>query len=290
MLFLQLLATGIQTGALYALTAAGFALIFGATGISHGAHGATFALAGYVFAACVNGGLGWPIGCGLAAIVAVGFGLGMELLVYRPIQRHEASFFTVFVAALGAVIVVQSFIEIVFGRGFTSVTTSMTRAVEVVPGFFLAPVFAVVIIAAILMFGSVILFLERTQTGLGLRALSENTEQLRAYGLSSRRLSTIAFALGSLLTVPAAVLTAATSGLGSSIGAHVMLISLAASVVGGIGNLRGAACAGLLLGVTESLVVSFLDTQWSEAAGFVLLFAFILFRPNGLFGRSASAK
>ena len=58
----------------------------------------------------------------------------------------------------------------------------------------------------------------------------------------------------------------------------------------GDGNLRGAACAGLLLGVTESLVVSFLDTQWSEAAGFVLLFAFILFRPNGLFGRSASAK
>ena len=118
MLFLQLLATGIQTGALYALTAAGFALIFGATRIFHVAHGATFALAGYVFAASVNGGLGWPIGCVLAAIVAVSFGLGMELLVYRPIQRHVASVFTVFVAALGAVIVVQSCIEIVFGRGF----------------------------------------------------------------------------------------------------------------------------------------------------------------------------
>ncbi len=188
------------------------------------------------------------------------------------------------------VVVVQSFIEVVFGRGFVSVSTSMTRAVQILPGLYLAPVFWVVIAAAVLMFGSVILLLERTQMGLGLRALSENPDLVRAYGLSSQRLSTIAFALGSLMAVPAAVLTAATSGLGSSIGAHVMLISLAASVVGGIGSLRGAAFAGLLLGVAESIVVSFLDTQWSEAAGFLLLFAFILFRPSGLFGRSAPAR
>ncbi len=220
----------------------------------------------------------------------MGFGLGMEALVYRPIQRHEASFFTVFVAALGMVVVVQSFIEVVFGRGFVSVSTSMTRAVQILPGLDLAPVFRVVIAAAVLMFGSVILLLERTQMGLGLRALSENPDLVRAYGLSSQRLSTIAFALGSLMAVPAAVLTAATSGRGSSIGAHVMLISLAASVVGGIGSLHGAAFAGLLLGVAESIVVSFLDTQWSEDAGFLLLFAFILFRPSGLFGRSAPAR
>ena len=106
MLTLQLLLGGLQNGALYALTAAGFALIFGATKVFHVAHGAAFTLAGYVFLFAWNAG--WPAALGvLAAIVAaVLFGIGMERLVYRPIQRHEGSFFTVFVAAFGVSIAV----------------------------------------------------------------------------------------------------------------------------------------------------------------------------------------
>ncbi len=88
--------------------------------------------------------------------------------------------------------------------------------------------------------------------------------------------------------MPGAVLSAATSGLQPSVGPHVMLVSLAAAIVGGIGSLRGAVLAGILLGVTEALVVSVLDTAWSEAAGFVLLFGFILFRPSGLLGHAVA--
>jgi branched-subunit amino acid ABC-type transport system permease component len=73
--------------------------------------------------------------------------------------------------------------------------------------------------------------------------------------------------------------------LNPAIGHHVMLISLAATIVGGVGSLRGAACAGVLLGVAESLALWVLDPQWSEAVTFVVLFAFILFRPAGFFGR-----
>jgi branched-chain amino acid transport system permease protein len=138
------------------------------------------------------------------------------------------------------------------------------------------------------MFAAVSLFLERTHAGLGLRALAENPELLRAYGLSARRLSALAFALGSALAVPGAILTAVITGIQPADGAHVMLVSLAATVAGGIGSIRGAALAGLLLGLVESLVVSVVDTQWSEAASFVVLFGFILFRPNGLMGRAGA--
>ncbi|MCK8783205.1 branched-chain amino acid ABC transporter permease [Roseomonas sp. NAR14] len=288
MLILQLLVSGIQTGAIYALTAAGFALIFGATRIFHVAHGATFALAGYAFVGLVNGGFGWPLACLGALVLAVAFGLAMDRFVYRPIQRHEGSFFTVFVAAFGVTIMVQSLIEIGFGRSFAAVSTPLTRAHQLLPGLYVAEVFWVAVAAALVLFAAVTLFLERTRLGIGLRALSENPELLRAYGLSARRLSMIAFGLGSALAVPGAVLTAITTGLQPSISAQVMLVSLAASVVGGIGSLRGAALAGLLLGVVENLVVSVLDTQWSSAAGFVVLFAFILFRPSGLFGRAVA--
>jgi branched-chain amino acid transport system permease protein len=287
-LLLQLLVSGIQTGLIYALTAAGFALIFGATRIFHVAHGATFALAGYAFLETASAGLSWPLACVASLVVAVGFGLFMDSFVYRPILRHEGSFFTVFVAAFGMVVVVQSLLELAFGRSFASYSSPLTRATRVLPGLYVAPVFWVVIgvtVAVLLLTG---IFLGRSRAGIGLRALSENPELLRAFGLSSRQLSALAFALGSALTMPGAVLTAATTGLQPSIGPHVMLISLAASIVGGIGSLRGAVIAGILLGVTESVVVSFLDTQWSESAGFVLLFGFILFRPSGLLGQPVS--
>ncbi len=284
MLFLQLLLQGIQTGALYALTAAGFALIFGATRIFHFAHGTSFTLAGYVFLFCWNGGLpGW-IGTLAGIAVAMLFGLAMERLVYRPIQRHEGSFFTVFVAAFGVAVVVQNLVGMVAGRGFASVDTRLSLATEVLPDVFLAPIFWIAIAVAVVLFAALSAFLTRTHAGVALRALAQNPDLLRAYGLSSNRLSMLAFAVGSAMAAPAAILTAMTTGLNEAIGHHVMLISMAATIVGGVGSLRGAALAGLMLGVAESVALQFVDTQWAEAVSFLVLFAFIIFRPSGFFG------
>ncbi len=288
MLLVQLLASGIQTGLIYALTAAGFALIFGATRIFHVAHGATFALAGYAFLETAQWGLPWPLACLVSLAVAIAFGLFMDSFVYRPILRHESSFFTVFVAAFGMVIVVQSVLEVAFGKSFVSYTSSLTRATPILPGLYIAPVFWVAIVVTLAILALTSVFLGRTRAGIGLRALSESPELLRAFGLSSRKLSALAFTVGSALAVPGAILSAATTGLQPSVGPHVMLISLAATIVGGVGSLRGAVIAGILLGVTESLVVSVVDSAWSEAAGFVLLFGFILFWPSGLLGRATA--
>ena len=102
-------------------------------------------------------------------------------------------------------------------------------------------------------------------------------------------MSTIVFALGSLLVVPAAIITGVSSGLNPAMGHHVMLISLAATIVGGVGSLRGAACAGLLLGLAENLALAYFEPQWSEAVTFIVLFLFILFRPSGFFGRAITS-
>ncbi|WP_424812863.1 branched-chain amino acid ABC transporter permease [Roseococcus sp. YIM B11640] len=284
MLFLQLLLQGLQVGALYALTAAGFALIFGATRIFHFAHGSAFTLAGYTFLFATQAGWPWWLGGLAGVVVATLFGLGIYWFVYRPIQRHEGSFFTVFVAAFGVGIVVQNLIGMTAGRGFASVDTPLSRAVEVLPDVFLADVFWVAIGISVLLFAALSLFLTRHNAGVALRALHQNPDLLRAYGLSSTKLSLLAFALGSALAAPAAILTAMTSGLNEAIGHHVMLISMAATIVGGVGSLRGAALAGLMLGVAEAVALSFVDTQWAEAVSFLVLFAFILFRPSGIFG------
>jgi branched-chain amino acid transport system permease protein len=287
MLFLQLLANGLQVGAVYALTAAGFSLIFGFTKIFHFAHGATFAIAAYMFHYSLSGlGLHWTFAVAVAAISAVAFGVLLDRFMYAPIQRHEGSFFTVFVASFGIGIVVQNLLGSLFGRGFMSVATPLSNSVEVMPGLYLSPLNGLAIVCAIISFVALHYFLTRTFVGKALRALSENPELVRIFGLSPRRLSTYAFALGSLLVVPGAIFTAAGTGINPAVGHHVMLISLAATIVGGIGSLRGAACAGLLIGVAENLALWKLGTQWSEAIAFAILFSFIIFKPSGFFGRA----
>lgn len=291
MLLLQLLINGLQLGAIYALTAVGFSLIFGATKVFHVAHGAAFTIAAYLFwwiFAVLQ--LPWPLAVLAAVVASVVFGLGMERLVYRPIQRHEGAFFTVFIAAFGMQIIVQNLIGTIFGRGFATVTTSLSRSVEVLPGLFVAPVAWISMLAALVVFVALSLYLSRTHTGMAMRALSENPDLIRVFGLDPGRVAQYAFGIGSAMVVPSAILTAMTAGLNPSMGAHVMLISLAATIVGGIGSLRGAACGGFLLGLAENLALWHLDPQWSEAVTFLVLFLFIIFRPAGFFGRPHAAK
>lgn len=291
MLLLQLFINGLQLGAIYALTAVGFALIFGSTKVFHVAHGAAFTLAGYLFW-WATGALQWhwlPAVL-LATLVVVVFGLFMERFVYRPIQRHEGAFFTVFIAAFGMQIVVQNLVGTVFGRGFETVTVSLSKAVEIMPGLYVAPIAAVSIVVALVCFVALVLFLSRTHIGTAMRALSDNTDLVRVFGLEPTRIAQYAFALGSALVVPGAVLTSMTQGLNPGVGSHIMLISLASTIVGGIGSLRGAAYGGMLLGLAESMAVWRLDPQWSEAVTFIVLFFFIIFRPAGFLGRPHGAK
>ncbi len=287
MLFVQLLANGLQTGALYALIAAGFSLIFGMTRVFHAAHGATFTIAGFVFYEFYSVlHWGWPMAVLAAAAAAGLFGVLLDRYVYAIIQRHEGSFFTVFAASFGAAIVVQNLISIAFGRGMVTVTTPMSKSLEVMPSLFIAPISGVIIGCAVLCFVALQFLLTRTNLGIALRALGENPNLVEVYGLTPRRLSQYVFLIGSVIVVPAAILTAATSGLNPSMGNHIMLISIAATIVGGVGSLRGAAVAGLLLGLAENLCLAIIDPQWSEAVTFVILFLFILFRPGGVYGRA----
>ncbi len=288
MLAIQLAITGLQTGALYALTAVGFSLIFGSTRIFHFAHGATFVIAAYLFYAVFNAG--WGVAPGILAAVfgAVIFGLALQRLVYIPIQRHEASFFTVFVASFGVGIAVQNIVGMVFGRGFVTVNTSLSRSVEIFDGIYVSPLAWIAILCAVVFLGGLQFVLLKTNVGMSLRALADNPELVRTFGLDPRRIGAMAFAIGSLIVVPAAIITSATTGLNPSVGHHVMLISLAATIVGGIGSIPGTVLAGVLLGVAESMALLVVDSQWTEGVTFAILFAFIIIRPSGLLGRTVA--
>src|SRR2546423_1123360 len=287
MLLLQLLVDGLQVGTLYALMAVGFAIIFGSTRVFHYAHGTTYVIIGYLFYfAGERLNFPWWTAAAGAAAAGVLFGVALDRWMYRVIQRDEGSFFTVFVASFGAAVVIENLIVILFGSSYVSITTSLTRGDDF-GGIIVSRLGLISVLVALLLFTFLSWFLSRTDVGVALRALNENPDLVRGFGLNPRRLSQYAFAIGSLLVAPAALVATCVTGLTPTTGHRVVLISIAASIIGGIGSLRGAGFGGLILGLAESLAVWKLSTGWSEAVAFVDPFGFILARPSGLFGSQA---
>jgi branched-chain amino acid transport system permease protein len=285
MLLLQLLLDGLQLGALYALMAVGFAVIFGSTRIFHYAHGTTYILVGYLFYWMAERlHVPWWAAAVFAAFAGVVFGVALDRYVYRPIQRDEGSFFTVFVASFGVGVIAENLVVIFFGASFVSISTPLTRVQDIGGGIVISYLGATSVVMAAVLFVFLNWFLAKTDVGVALRALSENPELVRGFGLNPRRLSQYAFAIGSLLVAPAALVATCVTGLTPSAGHRIVLISIAASIIGGVGSLRGAGLGGLILGLAESVAVWKLSTGWSEAVAFLILFCFILARPSGLFG------
>lgn len=286
MLATQLLINGIALGSLYALAAVGLSLIFWTTRVFHIAHGGAYVVAAYVFIELLErfGAVVAVLGS-LAAAVA--FGYGINRFVYRPIQRSRDSFFTLFVASFGALIVVSNLISILWG---SNVKTLEPISDPVQVGSIQAPSAAVIgLVVAIVFLAFLQMFLAKSETGVGLRAMADNAALVDVLGLNRRRFGTTAFVIGSAMVVPAAILTTYVQGVQPTSGLRVATIGLVVSIAGGVGSLSGAVVGGVLLGVVENVSILWVNPLWAEAVGFSVLLAILVVRPTGIIPRRAQA-
>ncbi|ROO26893.1 branched-chain amino acid ABC transporter permease [Salinisphaera orenii] len=280
----QMLVEGVAAGSLYALAAVGFALIYATTRTFHFAHGATMMLAAYAFYQAVTVWQ-WPavLAVALAVAVAVAFGVGVERLVYQPMRRTDASFLTIFAASFGLLIVATNVVVLLFGNSFYSVDSTLSQGFLVGP-LYLSWVNLLSVAVALVSITALQWFMRRTRTGVILRAMMDDAALVGVFGLGDRRYGMIAFAIGSALVAPAAILTSLNAGLQPSMGALLTLLAIAGAIVGGIGNLWGAALGGLLLGIAENIGVWQLSSTWKPAITFGVLLIFLMFKPDGLLG------
>lgn len=283
----QMFVEGVAAGSLYALAAVGFALIYATTRTFHFAHGATMMLAAYAFYQAVAVWQ-WPavLAVALAVAVAVAFGVGVERLVYQPMRRTDASFLTIFAASFGLLIVATNVVVLLFGNSFYSVDSTLSRGFLVGP-LYLSWINLLSVAVALVSIAALQWFMRRTRTGVILRAMMDDAALVGVFGLGDRRYGMIAFAIGSALVAPAAILTSYNSGLQPSMGALLTLLAIAGAIVGGIGNLWGAALGGLLLGIAENVGVWQLSSVWKPAITFGVLLVFLMFKPDGLLGAAA---
>lgn len=284
-LLLQLLANGVSVGLGYALAAVGLALVFGILEQVNFAHGEVYMLAAFVLW-WLGKALGLSYGASFVLMVPImaAFGLLLAQVVFLPTLNR--SFESVILATFAVSIILQNAVRLVFGATPQRVATPL-ESVSVEAGGVL--LFGQRLMVAAMAVGCLVLlrlFLRRTETGRAMRAMAQSREACHMVGIDPRRITRITAMIGAALCAVAAGAVAPMFDLYPNMGTDVVFKSFAVVIIGGMGNVAGAALAGLLLGVAESLAGGLLGGAFRDGIGFTLMILMLLLRPQGLFGHS----
>lgn len=292
--FLQQLLNGVSLGAIYALIALGYTMVYGVLRFINFAHSDVFmvgAFVGFYLGKIVPEGTLWGglivlFGAMLACAL---LGILIERLAYRPLRGGPT--LNVLITAIGVSLLLEYSGQVFFGaapRTFPQIFPA--RNFELGPLVFSTNQLAVILIAVLLMV-ALELIVYRTKIGTAMRAVSLNPKAAQLVGVNNDVVISFTFGLGSALAAAGGVLYALNyPSIDPLMGVMPGLKAFVAAILGGIGNIPGAALGGLLLGVVETFVNG---SQWStykDAIAFAILIVILLFRPAGLLGRATVEK
>ncbi|MDB5412757.1 MAG: transporter permease [Rubritepida sp.] len=298
LLFVQAL-NGLQFGILLFLVAAGLTLVFGVMDFINLAHGVQYMLGAYLgaFFAAMTGSF-W-LGLLLTLPAALGFGLLLEFLVFRHL--YERDHLSQVLATFGVILFLNQGVKAVFGTAPMQMPMPdlLSGGVTVMDGL-LYPTYRIAILAVGLATAGLLWFLvERTRVGMLVRAGASNAPMVSALGVDIRRLFMLVFGFGAMLAGFAGALAAPILSVEPGMGDNLLILAFVVIVIGGIGSVRGAFIAALLVGLVETLgrglmpdlMRLFLDPSAARQTGaalasmlvYIVMAAILTFRPAGLF-------
>jgi branched-chain amino acid transport system permease protein len=297
--FLQQLINGLALGSILALIALGYTMVYGILRFINFAHGDLFmlgAFAGFYLAPKIAGVLPLPSLAGALAVmglsmaICAGLGILIERFAYRPLRRSPK--LTMLITAIGVSLFLEYTGQFLFGA-------APKKFPEILPVYPLAKlgglslnsnqvvVFAVTLILLLALRFIVL----RTKIGLAMRALSFNPEAAALMGINTDVVISFTFGLGSALAAAAGILFAINyPAIDPLMGILPGLKAFVAAVLGGVGNLPGAALGGLIIGVTETLVAGYISSTYRDAIAFGILILILLIKPSGLLGKKEVEK
>ena len=284
MAFTQLIVNGLIAGAIYALIASSFSLIFNIIkfmDLSPGAIFVTAAFSAYAFNIIL--GLPFPIAVILALIVSITVSLLINKLVYQPLINKKSNSFTLLLASFGVFLIVTGFILLIFGAEVKTFGLPITKGYEVL-GFIITKTQIILIITSFIIFIALHLFMKKTKLGKAMRAMSDNKQVASIVGIDVKKITNITFIISAALAAIAGILVGLEQNIDHNMGFLVILKGLTASVIGGIGNVPAALIGGLIIGLVENIGIWYLPSGYKDAIAFVILIIFLIFRPKGIFG------
>lgn len=299
--FLQQLINGLALGAIYALIALGYTMVYGVLRFINFAHGDVFmlgAFAGYFLSPVVNRILpaqsyvGGMLVLVLAMAVCAALGMLIEILAYRPLRNRPK--LTVLITAIG----VSLFIEYVcqhrgvFGAAPRNFPDLIPANNWHFGGVVLSSNQVIVFVTTLMLLGALRFIVQRTKVGTAMRAVAFNEQAAALMGVNINSIISFTFGLGSALAAAGGILFAMNyASIDPLMGVQTGLKAFVAAVFGGIGNLPGAALGGLILGVIETFAGGIPGlSNYRDGIAFAILIAVLIFRPAGLLGKVQTEK
>ncbi|MFM7455062.1 MAG: branched-chain amino acid ABC transporter permease [Vulcanococcus sp.] len=305
---LQILVNGFSVGAVYALFALGYTLVFSVLGVINFAHGAVFTLGAYFTyfliggAAGANGllaGLQLPfalpfwLALPLAGLGAAAVALLIERTAFAPLRQRSADPLLALITSLGAGVVLVNLIQLLVGAESYAIPTGALAGLPAavrLGGAQVRSVQLLLLLVATVLLSLLTLWIDGTRSGKGLRAVSEDPTTARLLGIPSDRMIQIAFGLsGFLAGIAGGLVGLSVSIAGPYFGIGYGLKGLGVLVLGGLGSVPGAVLGGLIIGLAEACVPADLS-GYRDVVAYGFLFVVLLVRPQGLLGRVLPSK
>jgi branched-chain amino acid transport system permease protein len=284
------LISGLVLGGTYALVAMGLTLQYGIARIMNLAYGETIIAAAFL-AYVLFTGLGVNPVVGLLAAAPLGFALGyviygvmMRPLVARARNRESLEIDSI-LATFGLLFVIQGVLLVLFGSNYTSYSY-LNVGVNVL-GTNIAANRLLAFVLAIVLGGGLYLLLTRTLWGTALRAVAVSPSSAPLVGIDVDRAARFAFAIGGALAASGGVVISMYQTFTATSGVVFTMKALIVVIMGGVGNVLGALFSGLILGLVETFVATYVDPGLTLAATYLIFLAILLWRPAGLFGRAS---
>jgi len=286
---LQLLFAGLAVGAVYALVALGFVLIYRATNVVNFAQGDFAMLGGYLMVICFSQ-LHMPYGLALLVSLAglAVFGLLFNLGVYYPL-RHKP-FLPVVISTLGASILMENGVLALYGPRPEALRGVFQSQGFNVGGVFLDSQYLLILVVTGLLVYLQHMFFEHTLLGKKMQATSQDKEMAQLLGIPVATMIALTFIYSAMLGGLAGILVGPILFVSIGMGSGIALKAFAATIIGGFGDVKGAIVGGIALGIVETLGAGYISVPYKDAFAFLVLFVFLLLRPQGIFGELISEK
>lgn len=286
-MLLEQLVNGITLGSIYAIVALGFTLVFGVLGIINMAHGEIFMVGAFV-GVMTTSVLGWPLWLGfIASIIVTGLlGYLLERITLRPLRgKKGVSHLAPLISTIGVSILLENLSHHIFGAGNQPFRAPFAQISIEIGSITIYLVQIVIFAISILLMIGLSMWLSKTKAGKALRATAENLETASILGVDTKKIITLTVIIASAMGGIAGILVGmAFNSVSPQMGLSIGLKGLAIIILGGMGNVKGAMAGGLILGLSETLLVAFGDSGYRDAIAFIMIIVILLLRPQGIFG------
>lgn len=292
-MLLEQLINGITLGSIYAIVALGFTLVFGVLGIINMAHGEIFMVGAFV-GVMTTSVLGWPLWLAFVAAIVVTSILGylLERFSLRPLRgKKGVSHLAPLISTIGASILLENLSHHIFGAGNKPFSTPFAEVSIKLGSITIYLVQIVIFVISIILMIGLTIWLSKTKAGKALRATAENLETASILGVDTKRIITLTVIIASAIGGIAGILVGmAFNSVSPQMGLSMGLKGLAIIILGGMGNVKGAMVGGLILGLSETLVVAYGNSGYRDAIAFIMIIVILLLRPQGIFGSKVSQE